>query len=215
MFMGPFDQGGPWNNQSIEGVSRFMYRVWTLLSDVIEAREQSQSAQPAVTTPQGAALERLCHKAIARVTGDYTDLRCNTALAGLMELVNSLNKVREEAPENIRDPRFLQATETLLVLLAPMAPHITEELWHQLGHQGSIHSQPWPEYDPALTVDEVVTVVVQVNGKVRDKLEVAPDIAEEAVRALALASPKVQAALAGRDLKKFVYVPGRLANVVG
>jgi leucyl-tRNA synthetase len=210
MFMGPFDQGGPWSNQSIEGVSRYMYRIWTLLSDMIETH-----AQGAIASGRGAELERLRHKAIARITGDFADLRFNTALAGLMELVNSLNKIRDEEPASIRDPQFLAAAEALLVLLAPMAPHITEELWHHLGHHESIHLQTWPVYDSALTVDEVVTIVVQVNGKLRDKLEVAPDIAEDEVRALALASAKVQAALGGREPKKVIYVPGKLANVVG
>ncbi|HST89783.1 MAG TPA: class I tRNA ligase family protein, partial [Ktedonobacterales bacterium] len=114
----------------------------------------------------------------------------------------------------MRDPRFVEAIDTLLVLLAPMVPHIAEELWHQRGHDESVHLRRWPEYDPTLTMDAVITVVVQVNGKVRDKLEVAADISEDAVRALALASPKVTAATGGREPRKFIYVPGRLANVV-
>jgi leucyl-tRNA synthetase len=211
MFMGPFDQGGPWSNQGIEGVWRFMNRVWALLSDVIEAKAQSQPVEIA----QSGALERLRHKAIARVTSDFGDLRFNTALAVLMELVNGLNKAREEQPDMMRDPAFARAAETLLVLLAPMAPHIAEELWRQLGHEESIHRQDWPAFDPALTVDEVITVVVQVNGRLRDRLEVAPDTSEDEIRRLALASPKVQAALAGRAARNFIYVPGRLANVVG
>jgi leucyl-tRNA synthetase len=211
MFMGPFDQGGPWSNQGIEGVWRFMNRVWALVTDTIEAGAQGRPAE----TEHSGAIERLRHKAIARVTSDFTGMRFNTALAALMELVNGLNKARDETPEAVRDPAFARAAETLLVLLAPMAPHIAEELWHQLGHQETIHRQPWPEFDPALTVDEVITVVVQVNGKLRDRLEVAPDTAEEEIRRLALASAKVQAALEGRAVRNFIYVPGRLANVVG
>ena len=213
MFMGPFDQGGPWNNQGIEGVWRYLNRVWALVTDFIEASgEPEQRTQ----VSQGAAAERLRHKIVARVTSDYAELRFNTALAGMMEYVNGLNKLREEVPAVIRDPRFAEAIDTLLLLLAPMAPHITEELWHASGHNESVHRQPWPAYDPALMVDEFATVVVQVNGKVRDKLEVAPDISEADVRTLALASPKVQNALGGRDLKKFIYVADRhLANLVG
>jgi leucyl-tRNA synthetase len=220
MFMGPFDQGGPWSNQGIEGVARFMNRVWALVTDVTEAgvRDDGQ------TTPAGPALgvERLRHKAIARVTADYEGLRFNTALAALMEYVNALNKAREETPEIVADAAFSRAVDTLLILLAPMAPHLTEELWHERrlragmveAEYTSIHVQTWPVYDPALIVDETVTIVVQVNGKVRDKLDLAPDVAEDEVRELALASAKVQSAMEGRALKKFIYVPGRLASVV-
>lgn len=210
MFMGPFDQGGPWSNQGIEGVWRYMNRVWTLVSEYLERR--GEGAQH--VSEQGVTVERLRHKMVARVSDDYANLRYNTALAALMEYVNGLNKLRDASPEVVRDPRFAAAIETLLVLLAPMTPHITEELWHEIGHSDSVHAQSWPSYDPALTVDEVVTVVVQVNGKVRDRLEVAPSISEDEVRRLALASERVQAAIEGRDLKKFVYVPGRLANLV-
>ena len=213
MFMGPFDQGGPWNNQGIEGVWRYLNRVWTLVNDFLESTDEGQQRH---SLAQGAALERLRHKIVARVTADYAELRFNTALAALMEYVNGLNKARDEAPEVVYDARFADAIDTLLVLLAPMTPHIAEELWHDAGHDESVHRQSWPSYDPALTVDEVVTVVVQVNGKVRDKLEVAPDTTESEVRALAVASPRVQAALGGRALKKFIYVADRhLVNLVG
>jgi leucyl-tRNA synthetase len=220
MFMGPFDQGGPWSNQGIEGVARFMNRVWALVTDATEAGVHKDMQ----AKPVGAALgvERLRHKAIARVTADYEGLRFNTALAALMEYVNSLNKARDETSELVKDAAFSRAVDTLLVLLAPMAPHLTEELWHERrlrsgmaeAEYTSIHVQPWPEYDPALIVDETVTIVVQVNGKVRDKLELAPDTAEDEVRERALASAKVQSAMEGRALKKFIYVPGRLASVV-
>ncbi|HLZ24363.1 MAG TPA: leucine--tRNA ligase [Ktedonobacterales bacterium] len=222
MFMGPFDQGGPWNNQGIEGVWRFMNRVWALASDYTDARADTgrplaaENDLTGATIPAGDAVERLRHKIIARVGDDYAGLRFNTALAALMEFVNGLNKARDETPGVLTDPRFGDAIQSLLVLLAPIAPFITEELWHALGHDDSVHIQAWPAYDPAMTVDEIITVVVQVNGKVRDKLEVAPDIAAGEVRSLALASPRVQAALAGRDVKKFIYVEARhLANIVG
>jgi leucyl-tRNA synthetase len=220
MFMGPFDQGGPWSNQGIEGVARFMNRVWALVTDATEAGAHDDAWEE----PVGAALgvERLRNKAIARVTADYEGLRFNTALAALMEDVNALNKAREETPEIVADAAFSRAVDTLLILLAPMAPHLTEELWHERrlragmveAEYTSIHIQPWPAYDPALIVDETVTIVVQVNGKVRDKLDLAPDVAEDEVRELALASAKVQSAMDGRALKKFIYVPGRLVSVV-
>jgi leucyl-tRNA synthetase len=211
MFMGPFDQGGPWSNQSIEGVARFLNRVWALVAETIEAQ-----AGGSIQSEQGGAAERLRHKAIARVTADFGELRFNTALAGLMEYVNALNHLREDDAAVVRDERFVAAVDALLALLAPMAPHVTEELWHRRGHEESIHLQSWPAYDLALTVDDIVTLVVQVNGKVRDKLEVASGLTDEQARELALSSPKVQAALEGRAPKKFIYVRDRnLANVVG
>jgi leucyl-tRNA synthetase len=209
MFMGPFDQGGPCSVQGIEGVSRFLNRVWNLVQDSIVAF----SGAPVMDTEIGREIKRSTHKFIKRVTAEYEEIRFNTALAGLMEFSNALIKVREtDAP---RTAEYRQAIETLLKLLAPLAPHITEELWHQIGQRESIHVQPWPTYDEALTRDAVVTVVVQVNGKVREKLEVAAEASEEEVQALALASERVRANLGGRAPKKVVYVPGKLINLVG
>jgi leucyl-tRNA synthetase len=208
MFMGPFDQGGPCSIQGIEGVSRFLNRVWNLVQDSAVVN----TAVPVVDTEVGREIKRITHKFIKRVTTEYGEIRFNTALAGLMEFSNALMKARET--EAVRTAEYRQAIETLLKLLAPLAPHITEELWHQIGQHASIHVQPWPTYDEALTQDAVVTVVVQVNGKVREKLEVAADASEEEVQALALASERVKANLAGAP-KKVVYVPGKLMNLVG
>jgi leucyl-tRNA synthetase len=208
MFMGPFDQGGPWSHESIQGVSRFMNRVWAMAQDFLEPGSGT------TVVDNGEGVERLAAKMIARVGDDYADLHFNTALASLMEYVNELNKAREVDPLVIHDPRFAAAIDTLLVLLAPMAPHISEELWSATGHQDSVHDQSWPEYDPLLTVDDMLTVVVQVNGKLRDKLEVASGISEDELRSLAWKSTKVQAASDGRDPRKVIYVPGRLINFV-
>jgi len=240
MFMGPFDQGGPWNNQGIEGVRRFLNRVWALFAETPDGQGEAAStaataangahtsatdghdgASPATdgvagATPAERDVLRLRHRMVARVGDDYTGLRYNTALAALMEYVNTLNKARDDEPTVIHSAAYREALSTLLILLAPMTPHIAEELWRTaLGHTTSVHAQPWPTYDPALTVAETITVIVQVNGKLRDKLEVAPDITEAEARELALASPRAQAALGGRAPKKVVYVPGRLVNVVG
>jgi leucyl-tRNA synthetase len=237
MFMGPFDQGGPWNNQSIEGVWRFLNRVWALAGETLDA--QAGESGLALLTPQGEgvaaraeretsqsewssrsprggvrSVTRLRHKIVKRVTGQYPELQFNTGLAALMEFVNGLNRACEETPAVIATPAFGEAVETLVILLAPLAPHISEELWHALGHTTSVHLHPWPTYDESQTRDEMVTVVVQVNGRVRDRLEVASDSSEEAVRALALASPRVQALLDGQPIKKLVYVPGKLVNLV-
>jgi leucyl-tRNA synthetase len=211
MFMGPFDQGGPWNNQGIEGVSRYLNRVWTLVTDYVEQRVGGAQAE----TPAGREVERLRHRTIARVSGDYDGLRFNTGLAALMEFLNGLNRAREESPALVHDPRYAAAVDTLLTLLAPMAPHIAEELWERVGHTESVHRQAWPTFDPALTEDEEITIVVQVNGKVRDTLRMAPDVTEAQAREQALASAKVAAALGGREPRKVIYVPGKLLNLVG
>ncbi len=209
MFMGPFDQGGPCSIQGIEGVSRFLNRVWNLVQDSAEGF----TAAAVVDTEIGHEIKRITHKAIKRVTTEYEHIRFNTALAGMMELSNALIKARET--EAVRTAEYRQAIVTLLKLLAPLTPHITEELWHQMGEHESIHVQPWPTYDEALTRDAVVTVVVQINGKVREKLEVAADASEEEVQALALASERVKVNLGGKAPKKVVYVPGKLINLVG
>ncbi|HEU5367964.1 MAG TPA: class I tRNA ligase family protein, partial [Ktedonobacterales bacterium] len=207
--MGPFDQGGTSSIQGIEGVWRYLNRVWNLVQDSAEAF----SGAPIPGTEIGREFKRTTHKFIKRITAHYEELHFNTALAGLMELTNALMKARET--EAVRTAEYRQAIEALLLLLAPLAPHITEELWHSFGYTESIHTQPWPSYDEALTRDEIVTVVVQINGKLRDKLEVAADASEDEVRALALASERVQKLLAGKAPRKVIYVPGKLINLVG
>ncbi len=212
MFMGPFDQGGPWNNQGIEGVSRYLNRVWSLVMDVIAAREVGGERDAG---DAGVTVERLRHKAIARVTSDYEGMRFNTALAALMELLNGLNKAREETPAVIHDPRFFAAIESLLELLAPMTPFTAEELWSQTGHKGSVHQRRWPVYDEAMLVSDTVTIAVQVNGKLRDTIQLPAGATEEQARAGALTSPRVAAALGAREIRKVIYVPDRLVNLVG
>ena len=163
----------------------------------------------------GVAIERLRHKTIARVTSDYEGMRFNTALAALMEMLNGLNKAREETPAITRDPRAFAAIESLLELLAPIAPYIAEELWSQTGHKGSVHQRRWPAYDEAMLVSDTVTIAVQVNGKLRDTIQLPTGATEEQARAGALASAKVAAALGGREIRKVIYVPDKLVSLVG
>ncbi|HEY7834798.1 MAG TPA: leucine--tRNA ligase, partial [Ktedonobacterales bacterium] len=212
MFMGPFDQGGPWNNQGIEGVWRFLNRAWALCGDFLAAR----AADGALGDGGSAArdITRLRHKIVKRVTAQSADLQFNTALAALMEFVNGLNRLREETPAALPSAPFAEALAALALLLAPLAPHMAEELWHRLGHDGSVHTQPWPTYDEAQTQDATVTIVVQVNGKVRDRLELAADTPAPEIERLALASAKVQALLNGATVRKVVAVPGKLINLV-
>ncbi|HEV2235270.1 MAG TPA: leucine--tRNA ligase [Ktedonobacterales bacterium] len=211
LFMGPYDQGGPWNNQGIEGIWRFLNRVWALVGDVLAAPQAP--ATPATGAAAG-EIARLRHKITRRVTAHYRELQFNTALAALMELVNGLNKAREQAPDVIGSATFREAVETLVLLLAPLAPHLAEELWHDLGNSTSVHLREWPSYDEAQTLEEVVTIVVQINGKVRDRIQVAVDTAAPEIERLALAAPNVRAHLNGDVVRKLIHVPGKLVNIV-
>ncbi len=204
MFIGPWDAGGPWNAQGISGVDSFLHRLWSLALD---------GAGDGAPSEDGAADEdalRLVHRTTKRVTDDLERFRFNTMLAALMEATNGLVRLRG----SVSHRAWHEASECFVLLIAPSAPHFAEELWHRLGHDDSVHLQRWPEYDPALTVDRQITLVLQVNGKVRDRIEVPADISEEEARRLAAESPRVQAHIDGATVRQVVYVPGRLVNLV-
>jgi leucyl-tRNA synthetase len=201
MFIGPWDQGGPWNPSSIEGVHRFLGRVWSVA--------QATGGQAG---GDERALGRAVHRAIKEVGEDYGEFHFNTALSKLMELTNALGSARDDGMAGT--DAYAEAVEALLLLLAPMAPHISEELWSRRGRPYSIHQQPWPAFDPALVVADMIELPVQVDGKLRDRLSVAPDTAPEEIERLVLASERVQAYLKGRAPRKVVQIPGRLVNVV-
>jgi leucyl-tRNA synthetase len=201
MFIGPWDQGGPWNPSSIEGVHRFLGRVWGVAT-----------ATGSGGSGDGRDLRRAAHRAIKEVGEDYAEFHFNTALSKLMELTNALGAARDDGLAGT--DAYAEAVETLLLLLAPMAPHIAEELWARRGKPYSIHQQAWPSFDPALVVAEMIELPVQVDGKLRDKLTVAPDTAPEEIERQALASERVQVYLKGRAPRKVVQIPGRLVNIV-
>ena len=213
MFVGPWEQGGEWDDSGIGGISRWLNRTWNLIQET--AVERKARKTPARTDDlEGAEreLRRMTHKTIRRVTEDIERFHFNTMLSALMEFTNYL--VRAKDTEVVGTEAWKEAVRTLLLLLAPAAPHFTEELWAQLGMPYSIHNQSWPIYNAATAADEVVTIVVQVNGRVRDKLEVPVDFSEEEVKNLALASEKVQRFIPDGQVRKVVYVPGRLVNIV-
>jgi leucyl-tRNA synthetase len=206
MFMGPFDQGGTFKPENLIGVSRFLSRFWDLISESwIEHPDDEE-------TSESRAVERLRHKTMKRVTEEISNLRFNTALAALMECNNALVKLQNEKVAH--SAAFQRALETMMQLLAPMAPHITEELWHQTGHQESIHTTEWPLYNEEMTKDENFTLVVQVNGKVRERIEVASDISEQHIRMLALGNARVASFIGDATVQKVIYVPGKLVNIV-
>jgi len=210
MFMAPYDETTPWSDERLNGVSRFLYRVWALVQQLREPR-------PAAGLPGGiteTAADRVTHKTLKKVHDDLAGMRFNTYVSTLMEYVNYLN-----SPDNLAQIRNLpdlagRTIRTLILMLAPAAPHLAEELWHELGEQGSVHTAPWPAYNPALIKDDLVTIVVQVNGKVRGQIAAPADASEADLINLATAEPKVAARLEGKKIANTVVVPRRLVNFV-
>jgi leucyl-tRNA synthetase len=207
MFIGPFDAGGSFRPDNLEGVWRFLNRFWSVINDNWIAGKGSDKE-----TSESKAIERLRHKTIKRVTEDLSNFRFNTALAALMECNNVLVKHQHEPVAQTRAYRM--ALESMMQLLAPMAPHITEELWHITSHTGSIHTTSWPIYDEEMTQDETFTLVIQVNGKVRERIEVPATISENEARSVALDNPKVASFVGDNTIQKIIYIPGRLVNIV-
>ena len=207
LFVGPWDQGGTWDTQGIRGIPRWFNRVW----DLADLRRNAEG--PSADATVGNELRRETHRTIKKVTEDIEGFQFNTAIAAMMTLTNTLSRT-ESDDATVSSPEWREAYDTLLLLLAPIAPHITEELWERTGHEYSVHSQTWPTWDDSLTVSEEVTLIVQVDGKLRDRLTVPADIAQDAAQEAALASEKVRAAMGGKTPARVIYVPGRLVNVV-
>ncbi len=204
MFIGPWEQGGEWFDTGISGASRWLNRVWNL---------SLEEYQPKTINAESAKeLERLTHQTIRKMTGDMDRLRFNTMIAGLMEYTNYLNKVRESAAVTKAD--WQNSIEKLVVMLAPTAPHLAEELWHRMGHEESVHNQKWPAWDEALAKEDEITLVVQVNGKLRDRLVISASVTEEEAKKEAQDSDKIKPHLQGKKLVNVIYVPGKLVNIV-
>jgi leucyl-tRNA synthetase len=204
----------------VEGASRFLNRVWRFVLHHAEEVRTASAGRSGVwipSTPEGKAFRRTIHETIARVTDDIErDFHFNTAISAIMELVNALYAFETAAamPAGERATLLREAVETVLLLLGPFSPHVTEELWEHLGHTESLFKQPWPAADPAALTRQDVTVVLQVDGKVRSRLTLEIDATEERVQGLALADDKVQPWLQGRHIERVVVVPNRLVNVV-
>jgi len=221
MFMGPWDQGGPWNPSGIEGVHRFLRRVWTVALDA-HGREPGDPSSGRLPDGQDeAAAERAirvaAHRTLAQVTEEHAGFRWNTMVAHLMELTNLLMRYRGTVVAG--GAGWNESMRLLLLMLAPIAPHIAEELWsRQLAAHGqdwrSIHTETWPRHDETLVVAEVVELPVQVNGKLRDLVPMAPGLARDEIERLVMARPKVQANLAGVTVVKVIHVGDRLVNIV-
>jgi leucyl-tRNA synthetase len=210
MFIGPWDQGGPWSPSGIEGIHRWLGRVWgTAQPDRGSSRTVDVPGDP---EEMERALRRATHTTIAAVTEDYEAFHFNTAISKLMELTNAVIRAREAGHGGHQ--AYADAVDTLLLLLAPVAPHVAEELWERRGHPYSVHQQPWPVADPALAASDTIELPVQVDGKLRDRLVVTVDTPAEEIEQMALASEHVQRYLQGRAPMRVIQVPGKLVNVV-
>ncbi len=207
MFLGPWDQGGPWSASGINGAARWLNRVWELCQHDASELDAGPSEDGAVQDTL-----RALHKTIKKCHNDLDRYKFNTAIAALMELSNHLNRVWSDG--SVDSTTWVECVEKFLLMLAPLAPHFSEELWERTGRPYSIHLQAFPQWDDELAAEEEVTLVVQVNGKLRDRIQVAVDIAEEEAIRLAMDSPKVRGFLGEGEVARTVYVPGRLVNVV-
>ncbi len=206
MFFARWDLGGPWDSQGIRGTQRFLEDVWNL---VVEPRP---TAGGKATADEVRTLRRAVHQAMQKVTEDIEAFGFNTAIAALMTLRNEMKAAKETAVAY--SAAWDEAVETLLLLLAPFAPHIAEELWHRTGHEESIHLQAWPEWDEEVAAEETITLIVQVNGRVRDRIEVPAGIDDQEAERLARESESVQRHTEGQEIVKVIVVPGRLVNIV-
>ncbi|MBR9977530.1 MAG: class I tRNA ligase family protein, partial [Bacteroidetes bacterium] len=205
MFMGPLEQVKPWNTKGVEGVHRFLNRVWRLfIKEDAEATEAVLEPSIQDVPPDEESL-RLLHKTIRKVGDDIEGLRFNTAISQMMIFVNEMNK-RDQRPQSVM--------ETFILLLAPFAPHLAEELWWLMGHKNTLAYETWPSYDPVYTIEDEVEVILQVNGKLRDKVRVAKGTPAAELEAAAMESEKVRQHVDGKTIVKVIAVPDKLVNIV-
>ncbi len=213
LFLGPPEADKEWSDSGIEGAHRFLNRAWRLVYRYLDVL--TLKTQPVPRDSEALKrLSHLTHRTIRKVTEDIERFAFNTAIAAIMEFTNGLYREMEAAPDAFNTYEGHEALRALVLLLAPFAPFIAEELWEELGGEYSVHAQPWPEYDPQLARAERITLVLQVNGKVRERMEVDADVSPEAMEEIALASRRVREHTAGKEIAKVVVVPGKLVNVV-
>jgi len=220
LFAAPPEKDLDWNDQGVEGAFRFLNRVWRFVEGRLpELQFAASAAAPGRLSEEGRKFRRVIHETIRRVTDDIEDeFHFNAAISAIMELVNALvafdQRSMDTAPREERCVLLREAVETVLLLLAPFAPHLADELWGELGHREGLFRHPWPQPAPAALVREEVVIVVQVDGRVRSRLTVETGAAEEKVKLLALADQKVRPWLQSREVERVVVVPGRLVNIV-
>lgn len=196
MFMGPFEASQPWSTDSMVGARRFIERIW---------RFQEKLVASPVKTESYKNFQKVLHKTIKKVSDDITEFSFNTAVSAMMIFANEAEKHSEIYTEDFK--KFIQ-------VLAPFAPHIAEAIWNEFGEKKSIHISDWPKYNPKLIIDDTITIGIQINGKVRSEITIAKDIAESDLRKQVLQIPEIEKWIDGKEVRKFIYVPGRIINIV-
>jgi leucyl-tRNA synthetase len=213
LFAAPPEKDLDWSDQGVDGSFRFLNRVWKLVHDRLGLVRSAGRVDCQSLTTDERNLRRTVHKTIRKVTEDIEErFHFNTAIAAVMELLNTVQASELSTPQS--GPVMKEALESMVLLLAPFVPHISEELWQTLGHTDCLSETAWPEYDRTAVVDEEILVVVQVNGKLRSKITVPAGTDEDTVKSAALADEKVKVFLEGVQVRKVVYVPGKLVNIV-
>lgn len=203
IFFSRWEIGGPWNNSGIEGNARWLRRLWATLLEEAEGPASADVLR---------SLRRKTHQTLRAITYDYENFEFNTIVSSLMELLNEMGKAKSAGAYG--SPEWNETADIYLHMLAPICPHIAEELWQRLGKPYSIHLQPWPKVDEKAAREDKITLIVQVNGKLRDRLIVPPSISEENAKTLALASQPVQQIIGDQPVRKVIVVPGKLVNIV-
>ncbi|MDQ1239184.1 MAG: leucyl-tRNA synthetase, partial [Thermodesulfobacteriota bacterium] len=214
LFAAPPERDLDWTAEGVEGASRFLNRVWTLVYQYRDRMVKPNSDQETTTSK---SIKRLTHKTIKKVTEDIAHrFHFNTAVAAIMEMINELSRVTpgELDQSSKNQEAFMESIQTAVILLSPFVPHVCEELWQALGGSPGIVKMPWPEYNPDFLKQEQISIVVQVNGKKRSEIVVAADAPDEHVKQVALQEPNVQRFIEGKTIKKMIVVPGKLLNVV-
>jgi leucyl-tRNA synthetase len=206
MFLGPWDQGGDWSDSGINGITRWLRRIWDVAQrDASVLGDGGESAAER-------DLDRASHSTTQRVLSDMESFKFNTSIAALMEYTTALTRSYDAG--DVSATQWRSGVDRLLLHLAPLAPHIAEELWDRTGHSGSIHLELNPKFDEALTTSDTITLAVQVQGKLRDQIEVAAEIDKDSAIATAKTAENVARHLEGMTIVKEIYVPGRLVNIV-
>ncbi len=212
MFAAPPEQTLEWSNEGVAGADRFLRKLWTMVQTHLQLGDIPSLTTDALNDAQK-NLRRKTHETISKVNDDYGRRNTyNTAIAAVMELLNEVGKLGDSEPQSIATRH--EALTSAVLLLSPIAPHICHSLWHLLGNTGAVADAPWPQLDEAALVRSSIQIVVQVNGKVRGKIEVAADATKEAVEQMALEDSNVQRFTEGVTIRKIIVVPGRLVNIV-
>ncbi len=219
MFIGPWEQGGPWDDSGIDGVRKWINRVWSLVTENPKSKNPNAERanteiadSPFAIRNSQIAIRRAVHQTIKRVGDDMDQFKHNTAIAAMMELTNTLSRARESS--QVPAAVWSEALRTLVLMMAPITPHVAEELWQKLGGEYSVHQQAWPAYDAQVAAEETFTLIVQVNGKVRDRVQAPIGIDEARARELALATAGAQKYLNGKTPRQVIYVKDKLVNIV-